>query len=191
MRLKAALEGNLEEYMEEHYRSGAEAVTNGIRQATDGLKTTMRNQIKAAGLGNRLANTWRGDTYPKSKKSISAAGVVYTKAPQIMEGFEFASVIRSPNGFWLAVPTTAIKKRAYGKRMTPALYERSKGVRLRFVYRSRGASFLVHEQRKKTIIAFIFVPQVKMPKIINFETESKKWQEKVPSLIVQNWSEDD
>ena len=74
MRLKAALEGNLEEYMEEHYRSGAEAVTNGIRQATDGLKTTMRNQIKAAGLGNRLANTWRGDTYPKSKKSISAAG---------------------------------------------------------------------------------------------------------------------
>jgi len=79
MRLKAALEGNLEEYMEEHYRSGAEAVTNGIRQATDGLKTTMRNQIKAASLGNRLANTWRGDTYPKSKKSISAAGVVYTK----------------------------------------------------------------------------------------------------------------
>lgn len=191
MRLKAALEGNLEEYMEEHYRSGAEAVTNGIRQATDGLKTTMRNQIKAAGLGNRLANTWRGDMYPKSKKSISAAGVVYTKAPKIMEGFEFASVIRSPNGFWLAVPTTAIKKRAYGKRMTPALYERSKGVQLRFVYRSRGASFLVHEQRKKTIIAFVLVPQVKMPKIINFETESKKWQEKVPSLIVQNWSEDD
>ncbi|MBQ4056590.1 MAG: hypothetical protein IJD32_05740 [Bacteroidaceae bacterium] len=177
--------------MEEHYRSGAEAVTNGIRQATDGLKTTIRNQIKSAGLGNRLANTWRGDTYPKSKKSISAAGVVYTKAPKIMEGFEFASVIRSPNGFWLAVPTTAIKKRAYGKRMTPALYERSKGVRLRFVYRSRGASFLVHEQRKKTIITFILVPQVKMPKIINFETESKKWQEKVPSLIVQNWSEDD
>ena len=191
MHLKAAVEGSLVEYMEREYQNCARAVTKGVSLAANGLKTAMRTQVKSAGLGSRLANTWRGDVYPKAKNSISAAGVVYTKAQKIMEGFEFASVIRSPNGFWLAVPTTAIKKRAYGKRMTPALYERSKGVQLRFVYRSHGASFLVHEQRKKTIIAFILVPQVKMPKIINFETESKKWQAKVPSLIVQNWSDDD
>ena len=75
--------------------------------------------------------------------------------------------------------------------MTPALYERSKGIRLRFVYRSHGASLLVHEQKRKTIIAFWLVPQVKMPKLINFETESLKWQNKLPTLILQNWKDDE
>jgi hypothetical protein len=48
----------------------------------------------------------------------------------------------------------------------------------------------VHEQRKKTIIAFILVPQVKMPKLINFETESEKWQAQVPTLIMENWKDE-
>lgn len=189
MRMKAALEGNLEEYLEKEYQDCAKAVTTGIKTATTGLKQSLRSQVKNAGLGSRLANTWRGDIYPKSKNSISAAGVVYTKAEKIMEGFEYSSVIRSQSGFWLAIPTDAIPKRIHNKRMTPALYEQAKGVRLRFVYRSIGVSLLVHEQRKKTIIAFILVPQVKMPKLINFESESIAWQTKVPSLIMENWHE--
>ena len=191
MRLEAALDGNLEKYLENEYRNGAKAVTNGIKQATNGLKNSMRSQIKSAGLSNRLANTWRGDVYPKSKASINAAGQVYTKAPHIMEGFEYGSFIRSQNGFWLAVPTDAIPKRAKGKRITPALYEQIKGIRLKFVYRRTGVSLLVHEQRRKTIIAFILVPQVKMPKITNFTSESEYWQEKVPDLILQNWKDDE
>lgn len=91
------------------------------------------------------------------------------------------------NGLWLAIPTEAIKKKIYGKKITPALYEQWKGVKLRFVYRPHSASLLVHEQKKKTIIAFILVPQVKMPKLINFSTESVKWQDKVPELILRNW----
>lgn len=189
MRLRAALEGSLEEYLEKEYQNAAFAVTTGIKQATDGLKISMRSQVKNSGLSSRLANTWRGDVYPKAKKSISAAGVVYTKAPTIMEGFEFETVIRGKNGLWLAIPTEAVKKKVYGKRMTPALYEKWKGVKLRFVYRTRGTSLLVHEQKKKTIIAFFLVPQVKMPKLINFSTESVKWQEKVPELILRNWHE--
>ena len=189
MLLKAALQGNLTEILEKHYEDGAKAVTLGIRSATDGLKQAMRSQVQSSGLSSRLANTWRGDTFPKSKTSINAAGVVYTKALKIMEGFEFETVIRGKNGFWLAIPTEAIRKKVYGKRMTPALYEQSKGVRLRFIYRPHEVSFLVHEQKKKTIIAFLLVPQVKMPKLINFSTESKKWQDKVPSLILENWNE--
>lgn len=187
MRLKAALHGDLQVYMEKEYQSAAEAVTKGIRQATDGLKFSMRRQVKNAGLGSRLSNTWRGETYPKSKKSISAAGNVYSKAPQIMSGFEYQTVIHGKTGFWLAVPTDAIQKRICGKRITPALYEQSKNIQLSFVYRPYGPSFLVHRKKKISLIAFLLVPQVKMPKLINFETESKKWQEKLPSLILQNW----
>ena len=189
MRLKAAMEGSLVEYMEREYQNCARAVTKGVSLAANGLKTAMRTQVKSAGLGSRLANTWRGDIYPKAKNSISAAGVVYTKAQKIMEGFEYQTVVRVKDGLWLAIPTAAISKRIRNKRMTPALYERSKGVRLRFVYRKNGASLLVHGQKRKTIIAFVLVPQVRMPKLINFAAEGAKWQAKLPSLILENWRE--
>lgn len=189
MCLKAAVEGNLVEYMEREYQNCARAVTKGVSLAANGLKTVMRTQVKSAGLGSRLANTWRGDVYPKAKNSVSAAGVVYTKAQKIMEGFEYQTVVRGKDGLWLAIPTAAISKRICNRRMTPALYERSKGVRLRFVYRKNGISLLVHEQKRKTIIAFVLVPQVRMPKLINFAAEGAKWQAKLPSLILENWRE--
>ena len=189
MHLKAAVEGSLVEYMEREYQNCARAVTKGVSLAANGLKTAMRTQVKSAGLGSRLANTWRGDVYPKAKNSISAAGVVYTKAQKIMEGFEYQTFIRGKDGLWLAIPTAAIPKRIRNKRMTPVLYEKSKGVRLRFVYRKNGASLLVHEQKRKTIVAFVLVPQVRMPKLINFAAEGAKWQAKLPSLILENWRE--
>ena len=189
MRLKAAVEGSLVEYMEREYQNCARAVTKGVSLAANGLKIAMRTQVKSAGLGARLANTWRGDVYPKAKNSVSAASVVYTKAQKIMEGFEYQTVVRGKDGLWRAIPTAAISKRIRNKRMTPALYERSKGVRLRFVYRKNGASLLVHEQKRKTIVAFVLVPQVRMPKLINFAAEGAKWQAKLPSLILENWRE--
>lgn len=187
MRLEMTLQGKLGEYLEKEYQNCAHAVTTGVKIATNGLKNSLRNQVKSSGLSGRLANTWRGDIYPKAKNSISVAGVVYTKAPKIMQGFEYQTVIRGRNGLWLAIPTPAIGKKARGKRMTPALYEKWKGVRLHFIYRANGVSLLVHEQKRKTIIAFILVPQVKMPKLINFAGESEKWQARVPSLILENW----
>ena len=189
MHLKAATEGSLVEYMEREYQNCARAVTKGVSLAANGLKTAMRTQVKSAGLGSRLANTWRGDVYPKAKNSVSAAGVVYTKAQKIMEGFEYQTVVRGKDGLWLAIPTAALSQRIRNKRMTPALYEKSKGVRLRFVYRKNGASLLVHEQKRKTIVAFVLVPQVRMPKLINFAAEGAKWQAKLPSLILENWRE--
>lgn len=190
MRLETILEGKLDELLEREYQNCSHAVTTGIKNATNGLKTSLRSQVKSSGLGGRLANTWRDDVYPSGKNSVSAAGVVYTKARKILEGFEYASVICSQKGFWLAIPPLAIKKRVFNKRMTPALYEKWKGVRLRFVYRANGVSLLVHEQKRKTLIAFILVPQVKMPKLINFVGESEKWQARVPTLILENWKDE-
>ena len=74
MCLKAAVEGSLVEYMEREYQNCARAVTKGVSLAANGLKIAMRTQVKSAGLGSRLANTWRGDVYPKAKNSVSAAG---------------------------------------------------------------------------------------------------------------------
>lgn len=191
MHLDVILQGKLSDFLETEYKKGANAVTKGITNATDGLKNAMRSQVKSSGLSNRLANTWRGNIYPKGKKSISAAGIVYSKAPKIMAGFEYQTVIRGKNVFWLAISTEAIPKRALGKKMTPEIYEKSRNTKLRFVYRSHGASLLVHERKKKSIIAFWLVPQVKMPKLIHFQTEGEKWLSRLPTLILQNWRDDE
>lgn len=191
MQLSAAISGRLEEILEKELKNAELAITKGVSSATGQFKEAMRKQVKSAKLGSRLAYTWRGDVYPKSKMSLNAAGMVYSKAEKIMQSFEYGLVVRGKDGFWLAIPTPAIPKKIRGRKITPELYERSKGIRLRFVYRPHGASLLVHEQKRKTIIAFWLVPQVKMPKLINFETESLKWQNKLPTLILQNWKNDE
>ncbi|MCC3862665.1 DUF6441 family protein, partial [Emcibacteraceae bacterium Y4] len=98
MRLKAALEGNLDAYLKKELLMGERAVTKAVRQATSGLKQSMRSQVVASGLGPRLARTWRGDVYPRRGESLKAAGLVYTKAQKIMEGFEEGQVIRAKDG---------------------------------------------------------------------------------------------
>lgn len=117
MRLKAAFEGKLQEYLKAEFATAERAVTLGVREATDGLKLSMRRQVTSAGLGQRMVNTWRGDLYPRGQNSIRAAGMVYTKASRIMEGFESAAVIRSKDGWWLAIPTPNAPKRGIGAKL--------------------------------------------------------------------------
>ena len=46
MQLKLALQGKLSDVMEKHYSEGAKAVTLGISAATNGLKTSLREQVR-------------------------------------------------------------------------------------------------------------------------------------------------
>ena len=67
------------------------------------LRTELRRQVTSAGLGQRLANSWRDKHYRNQK--LDAASVVYTKAPQIIRAFDEGAVIRSRRGRFLAIPT--------------------------------------------------------------------------------------
>ena len=49
------------------------AVTSGMRDAADGLKQDLREDVVAAGLGERLSRTWRGKTFPEVGESAVAA----------------------------------------------------------------------------------------------------------------------
>ena len=215
MRLKAAIDGDLKQYMKEEYQTAEHAVTLGIREATTGLKMAMRRQVHSSGLGGRMANTWRGDIYPRGKNSIRAAGLVYTKASKIMAGFDEGTVIKSKDGWWLAIPTPNAPKRGMGgKRINPSNFPEHRYGKLRFVYRRNGPSLLVVEnlqasysrktgdmrgfrkasQRNlktgrnlSTAVMFWLVPQVKLPKLIRFDEEAKRWYDKLPRLILKNW----
>ena len=211
MRLSAAIQGDLNRFLADELKAGEEAVTAGIREATEGLKQDLRRQIVGAGLGKRLANTWRGEVYPKGQNSIRAAGMVFSKAPDIVRAYADGAVIRSRHGFFLAIPTAAAGKYGDGrKKMTPGLWERMRGQRLRFVYRRGVPSLLVADNLRArsgkrggfakasasalrsgrglaTVPMFILVPQVTVRKRLDVAGAAAKWHAALPGLVVRNW----
>lgn len=213
MRISAAIEGDLKRFLADELKAGEEAVTAGIREATDGLKLELRQQIVGAGLGQRLANTWRSEVYPKGQKSIRAAGLVFSKAPNIVRAFDSGAVIRSKHGFFLAIPTSAAGRYGDGRqKMNPGLWERMHGVRLKFVYRRHEPSLLVAENQRArtgkrsgfakasisamrtgrgiaTVPMFLLVPQVTLRKRLDIAGAAEKWIAALSGLVVRNWRE--
>ena len=211
MKLSAAIEGDLTRFLSDELKAGEAAVTAGVREATNGLKLDLRQQIVGTGLGQRLANTWRSEIYPKGQNSIRAAGLVFSKAPNIVRAYADGAVIRSKHGFFLAIPTPAAGKYGDGKqKMNPGLWERMHGARLKFVYRRRGPSLLVAESLRArtgkrggfakasasalrtgrglaTVPMFILVPQVTIKKRLNVDGAANKWLTALPRMVVRNW----
>ena len=210
MKLAAAITGDLRKIMAEEVKAAEDAVTAAMRQAADGLKADLRRQVTEAGMGQRLANTWRAEIYPKGRKSIKAAGFVFTKAPTIIRAFDQGGVIKSKHGFWLAIPTPAAGTGARGKRMTPGLWEQMHGSRLRFIYRRGAPSLLVAENMRArtgkrggfakgsasalrtgrgmtSVVMFILVPQVSLRKRLDINAAAERWGSALPDLIVRNW----
>ena len=103
MKLAASIARSLHEDMQVELRGMERAVATGTRDAGRGLKTELRRQVASAGLGQRLANSWRDRHYPNQQ--LDAASLVYTKAPQIILAFDDGAVIRSECGRLLAIPT--------------------------------------------------------------------------------------
>jgi hypothetical protein len=82
MKLAAVLTRSPQADLQTELRDIERAVTGGTRDAGRGLRTELRRQVASAGLGQRLANSWRDRLYPNQK--LDAASLVYTKAPQII-----------------------------------------------------------------------------------------------------------
>ena len=124
------------------------AVTSGMREAAYGLKQDLREDVVAAGLGERLSRTWRGKTFPQVGESAEAAAYIWSRAPKIFDAFDRGVVIRSARGLFLAIPTAAAGKSgrsAAGSRekITPEGWQRRTGMKLRFVYRSMRLRLLL------------------------------------------------
>lgn len=206
MKLGIDISPDLAAVMAAEIKAGEKAVSAAMREAGADLKSAWRGQITQAGLGRRLANSIRSQTYPKAGESLKAAALVWSKAPVIVGAHDTGPLIRSKDGFWLAIPTAAAGKGLKGGRITPGEWERRRGLRLRFVYRRRGPSLLVAEGRldtkgravasrsktgrgRVTAPIFLLVPQVKLPKRLDFDRDAARALDSVPGLIVANWVE--
>ena len=206
MKLKLAIDPDIVNLLAAEVAAGERAVTVALREAGAGLKAAWRGQITGAGLGSRLANSIRFASFPKSGDSLNAAALVWSKAPVIIGAHDTGPLIRSKDGFWLAIPTPAAGKSTRGGRITPGEWERRTGLRLRFIYRRRGASLLVGEGRLNskgravasrsttgrgltTVPIFRLVPQVKLPKRLDLARDVERAVDGVPGRVVANWVE--
>ena len=206
MKLGLDITPDLVAVMAAEIKAGEKAVSAAMREAGTDLKSAWRGQITQAGLGRRLANSIRSQTYPKAGESLKAAALVWSKAPEIVGAHDTGPLIRSKDGFWLAIPTAAAGKSLRGGRITPGEWERRTGLRLRFIYRRSGPSLLVAEGRldtkgravasrsktgrgRVTAPIFLLVPQVKLPKRLDFDRDAARALDSVPGLIVANWVE--
>jgi hypothetical protein len=150
-------------------------------------------------------------SFPKSGESLNAAALVWPKAPVIIGARDSGPLIRSKNGFWLAIPTPAAGNSTLDGRRgsawtTPGEWERRTGLGQRFIYRRRGPSLQVAEGRLNTkgravasksktgrgvVTApiFLLVPQVKLPKRLDLARDVERAVDGVPGLIVANWAQ--
>lgn len=210
MKFVAKLAKSLAKDMEKEFVTITGAIKAGTKEAAEGLKHDLRQQITGAGMGTKLANAWRSSVY--NNQGYNPAGFVYTRAPEIIEAFDKGVLIKpKAGGIWLAVPTaTAPKRGTDGKRITPLTFPESKLGKLEFIYRETGPSFLVVQNvrasySKKTgqlrgfrkasetalrtgrglttAIMFILIRQVKLEKRLDVATVAKVWGERLPDLI--------
>ena len=206
MHLSLNIDPDIVALMREEIATGERAVSTAIREASTRLKSAWRGQITGAGLGTRLARSIRSAQYPKGKPSLNAAALVWSKAPVILGAHNTGPMIRSKNGFWLAIPTPAAGKSARGGRISPGEWERRTGLRLRFIYRRQGPSLLVAEGRLNTkgravgsrsktgrglltAPIFLLVPQVRLEKRLNLAAAAEAELGRVPGAIVASWVE--
>ena len=142
---------------------------------------------------------------------MNAAALIWSKAPEIVGAFERGALIRSSDGFWLAIPVDRVAKRMRGPRnarITPQLWEERTGKRLRFVYRKGRFPLLVDDgtarerrtsdplsfkaskrrfRKNVTIPIFLLVPQVKLPKRLDLAREAESVAARVPEWVVRQW----
>ncbi|KGL00046.1 DUF6441 family protein [Thalassobacter sp. 16PALIMAR09] len=204
MKLGLDITPDLVAVMAAEIKAGEKAVSAAMREAGTDLKSAWRGQITHAGLGRRLANSIRSQTYPKSGESLKAAALVWSKAPVIVGAHDTGLLIRSKDGFWLAIPTPAAGRGLRGGRITPGEWERRRGLRLRFVYRHRGTSLLVADGRlnnrglgvvsrsktgrgRATVPIFLLVPQVKLAKRLDLARDAERAHDSLPGRIVADW----
>jgi Family of unknown function (DUF6441) len=211
MRFAATFARSLQADMQVELRNIERAVATGTGDAGRALRTELRRQVASAGLGQRLANSWRDRHYPNQQ--IDAASLVYTKAPQIVRAFDEGAVIRSKRGRFLAIPTeNAPRKGTDGRRIRPSTFPGQRFGPLRFVPRSSGPSLLVVDglrasfsrnsgelrgfrraterarrsgQGLTTVVMFLLVPQVMLSKRLDVARAAEHWSAQLATLIEQ------
>lgn len=208
MRIVTTISGDLSAQMADEAKVGERVVSGVVTRFAGMVQSDWRNQVRGAGLGGRLANAIRNEVYPASRPSLNAAALVFSRAPEILSAFERGAVIRSADGFWLAIPLPVAGRGPRGRKMTPGEWEQRTGRALRFVYRRGRTALLVDEGtvktgarvmgrdgysraargfRNRTVPVFVLVPQVRLSKRLDLLASADRITGGIPRAIASEW----
>lgn len=134
--------------------------TEAMRGTTRKTVLELRRQVIGAGMGQRLANTWRDRVYPERRRSMTPSGYIWSNAPAIIDGFSRGATIVARGGKrFLAIPTknVPLARRSAGRTkrgpMTPAEVEHAFNADL---FYKRG--------KQGRVLAFLNLVRAKTPK---------------------------
>jgi hypothetical protein len=116
--------------------------TQAVKFATRKLEQDLEGATRRAVRGN-LWRAWKSESYPKAGVgAYDPQGVVYVNGRARSEGaiayWTQAGINRAKEGQWLAIPTDAAGVLNRQRNVTPQEWERSHGVKLRFVMEEQG-----------------------------------------------------
>jgi hypothetical protein len=210
MRITAAITGNLRESLEREIAAGKKATTEVIDRAGKSLKEKFRAQVTGAGLGQRLANTIRSQTFPVSGQSLNAASLVWAKAPHILEAFDTGTVIKAAGGRYLSVPTENAPKRGTGgTKISPKNWPAARLGELRLGKTDTGRLVLLVDNLRqrsgkrggfakasktaikkgeaKTVVMFFLIPSARLQKLTDFARDAEQIGSQIPAQIIAAW----
>jgi hypothetical protein len=209
LQVELAVSDNLASFAQQtHLRIARGARVAAEKQAAR-AKLALRGDVRAAGLGDRLANTWRVNVFPKSASSRTHSPAVFVKstASEIVTAFDQGATIRSKQGLWLAIPTENTPRK--GRRLaTPVEVEAMFNQDLIF-FHGRGGQMLAFVdaikaksggkfrratkrrtkdgRRNELVLMFVMVRQVTLRKRLNwsriFDELAKQWAQLFPAEI--------
>lgn len=210
VRIRASIDGDWVAMMADVDKDIATAATDAAQEVAAGLKSDLREITQKAGLGSRLANTWRSAVYPKGRTSIDAAAFVYSKAPDIIDSFDRGATIYPVNGSkMLAIPTKNVPRKGRGRRMTPLDVEDAYNQDLKFARTKDGKTIAYVEVIKaksgkgwrqatkgrlrqgrvvQPVVMFILIPAAKMPKLFNLDATGAYWGQQMQAIFESNLS---
>jgi hypothetical protein len=204
---------NIRTLLKRAYDDGEVAVSEAMNEVQASLKDDLRGQVVGAGMGQRLAKTWRGTRYPEGRPSINSVAYVWSRAPDIVDAFERGAPIVARNRRFLAVPTknagvshTTVRN----KRLTPAIWEAETGATLRFVPRGSHALLVTDAsyvrqparwRRRKSFkpirtplssgrriaVIFVLLRMVNPRKRLDVEGAGNRWADRVGGIIAAHW----
>ena len=208
MRISADAIGDLRRNMRKEREFIKRIAVTATKEATNGLKKDLREDVVGGGLGARLSRSWRSKFFDDGA-GIDVKGFVYSRAAEIIESFDQGVVIKARKGRYLAIPTNNAPKRINRRKPTPKLYEEHKGP-LRFVKSKGGTAFLVADDRRAsysrktgefrgfrkasktalktgkgltTVVMFILIPSAKIPKKLDVQKIADEWGIKHINLL--------
>jgi hypothetical protein len=191
-----ALTGDLEAWADAVKLAMLQAVKSATEdEAYFGVLNPLRDDIREAGLGDRLPNTWRLEMRPgRGRLAYNPAAFIRSAAPLIIDGFSRSAVVKAGGGRFMAVPVKGgpmDRIRLLRGETSVQAAERRLG-KLTFVPVRQGLAMLVTKSVRQTrsgryvrvkgrdnitsrkdhetgVPVFFLVPQIRMTKRLSWE----------------------